>query len=206
VLFAIIDEDHLFSLESFVVFDLNVNGVETPSIQVSNSEALPRRRNTWLERQLVVTHLQPQDVFDTCPVDPTGRTGVPAPTTTPNMRTLGIHIARHYIRFELVALRIGSVFSVVNGIEKREQLEGLLPISQERRRDNNPGGRMRVLSAIFPDPGQVTFDVAWIMKRFVEWRFEQENHFMARLYEMLEDRAHGLPCPFGFCSTRYHSP
>ena len=75
-----------------------------------------------------------------------------------------------------------------------------------RKRDHDPRRRMRVLPAVLPHTGRISFDVPRILRRLVEWWIEQWQDLCASCDK---SGPNGIHRPFGEPfrnGTREHSP
>jgi hypothetical protein len=75
------------------------------------------------------------------------------------VRALRIDVAGHHVGLDLVAVESGARAGVVDGVQDREELAGLVTVAERGERDHRPDGGMAVLAAVFPDTRQY-LDVA----------------------------------------------
>src|SRR5271154_6043518 len=70
----------------------HVELVSCGSVSKHHLKVWPAFGNARVEIQERALDMQPQDAFDTGPLHPAGRAGIPAPTTTPDMGGGGVDI------------------------------------------------------------------------------------------------------------------
>jgi hypothetical protein len=70
---------------------LDADFIKGRTVAVANLEPLPLPRNAGIEHNRAVTHPKSEQVFDSCPIHPSGRAHVPGPTAAPHVRRLGVN-------------------------------------------------------------------------------------------------------------------
>src|ERR1017187_9919388 len=91
------------------------------------------------------------------------------------MRRLRIDIGGHDVRLDLVTLDTCPCPGVVNGIDKRKYVSGLISITKGCEGNHRPGGGVGVLATIFPDAGRIALDVTRIKRCVVEGRCKEQS-------------------------------
>jgi hypothetical protein len=87
-----------------------------------------------------------------------------------------VNVGRHDVWLDLISRCLAWIPGVLNRIHGCQEIHGLFPVPAASERHWNPERAVRILTAIFPDARQVTFDVAGIARRIVEWGREEEEH------------------------------
>ena len=116
-----------------------------------------------------------EDPLETRPIHPSGRAGVPGPAAAADVGGLGVDIGAGDVRFDLVAVNAGARAGVIDRVQQRKQLAGLVAVAEHREGDHRPDGAVRVLAAVLPDAGRVAFDVAGVERRLIERRREEQE-------------------------------
>src|ERR1700722_2090074 len=122
------------------------------------------------------------------------------------MRRSAVDVGGYDIGLYLVTVHIGPRASMVDGIEQGEQRRCLVALAECGECHDRPQRGMRILAAVLADAWRVTFDVAWIDRRFVEWRREQQRHAIQRPDQLAFDGHHGASGPPGLSRTRDRRP
>ncbi len=84
------------------------------------------------------------------------------------MRCHSVYVCRHNVRLDAIDRDRLWRCSVSYRVDECEQLPGPVRLTHRRKSHHRPNGAMGVLSAIFPNTGYVSFDIAWIELRLVE--------------------------------------
>src|SRR6202035_1072714 len=168
--------------------------------------ASPAPGDAGVDTQVRSGHAETENPFYSCAINPTCRSRVPRPSTTPDVRSLRVNVSRNHVRLNLVALHAGSGNCPVDRIEHAEQLAGLVAITECREGEHRPRGCMCVLSAIFANARNVAFDVAGIKRRFIEGRRKKQNQSFRPSHQLLVNGAHGSRDPAEVCRAAHHSP
>src|ERR1700678_1696609 len=79
---------------------------------------------------------------------------------------------------------------VIDWIDDGEQLCGPIAVSQQRKRQDRPHGRMRGLTAVLAEAGRISFDIAGVVWGVVEGRREQLHQAVAAADQLRVDRRH----------------
>ena len=104
--------------------------------------------------------LEAEDPLDPGLVHPTAGARVPGPPTAAGVRRLGVDVGRHDVRLDLVAVEAGGGARVIDRVEDREQLAGLVPVAEAGECEHRPDRSVRVLAAVLAHAGHVALDVA----------------------------------------------
>ena len=91
------------------------------------------------------------------------------------MHRVRVDVRRNGVRFAAVAFDRLRRPRVVDGVDHVEQLHRRVTTADAPQRDHRPQRRMRVLPAVFANPGQVALDVAGVVRHPIERRREQEH-------------------------------
>src|SRR6266478_1080388 len=166
----------------------------------------PISRDARVNAKCRPAHAESQNPLYPCAIEPARRTGVPGPSAAPRVGRLGVNIARGHIRLDFVALHAGSGSRTVDRIEHSEQVARSVAITERSEGQHSPHGSMRVLSAVFANSWNVTFDVAGIKRRMVKWRRKKQNQTLRPAHQLLFDRPHGSHTAAQFCRTADYSP
>ena len=94
------------------------------------------------------------------------------------------------VRLRAVPLDALGRARVVDRIDHVEQLHRLVAQPQPRERDDGPERRVRVLTAVLADAGQVALDVAGIVGHPVERRRQQQHELRVAPDQMRAHRLH----------------
>ena len=108
-----------------------------------------------------------------------------------------IDIGGNDVGFNLVDGGLGRCSTVIDRVDHGEKLPGAPVVALAGKGHGRPDRRMGVLSAVFPDAGNVAFDIAGIQFRLVEWRIEELDQAVLAADEVLVDRFHGPARAFG---------
>src|SRR5262249_7129273 len=138
-------------------------------------EAVPVSGNAGCDTQAISCKIYPQNRFNGNPVHPTGRAGVPCPSSPSDVRRITVYIGSHDVWFNMVLLDSSRIRSQPDWIQHLEQFAGLSAVSQARVGKDDPQGRMRVLSPVFAHAWQIAFDVSRVKVRLVEGRGEEQH-------------------------------
>ena len=111
-------------------------------------ESRPCPRNARVHVQCLAAQAKPEDGFHSRAIHPAGRSGVPGPTAAARVRPLRVDVAGHHVRLDLVPVEARARARVVDRIQDREELAGLVSVAQGREGDDRPNGGVRVLSAV----------------------------------------------------------
>ncbi len=95
---------------------------------------------------------------------------------------------------------------VVDRVEQREQLGGLVAVAQRGEGEHAPDRGVGVLAAVLAHAGQVALDVAGIERRVVERRREEQDQPVAAAHQELVDRRHGARRARRVGGARDHRP
>ena len=119
---------------------------------------------------------------------------------------LRIDVAGHHVRLDLVAVQARAGAGVVDGVQDREELAGLVAVAERGERDHGPHRGVRVLPAVLAHARDVSLDVAGLEGRAVEGRREEQDEPVSPPDQVLVDGRHGPPAPLGIGGARDHSP
>ena len=92
------------------------------------------------------------------PAEPVYQVQPPRPTCG----APGIDIGGDDIGFHLVTVDVGARAGVIDRVEQREQVGGLVALTKRGERHNRPQRGMGVLSAVLPNAGRIALDVAGV--------------------------------------------
>ncbi len=134
-----------------------------------------------------------ENTLDRSPVEPAGRTRIPAPATTTRIGTLTINIRCHHIGFDPIGFRRCRIKGMINRVEQLEAVPGLLGAALSCKGKHHPSRRMGILSAVFTYTRRISLDVTRIMRRTREGRREQADDARLLIDQMLHDGIHRLP-------------
>src|SRR5450756_2570045 len=130
--------------------------------------ARPRRRDARVQREEGPSAREPEDPLQPHAICPAGRAGVPGPASAPAMRWMVVDVPRDGVRLGLVLLDRCGGARVIDGVEHVEELDRLVAAPKARQGEDEPLGRVRVLSAVLADSREVALDVARVEGRAVE--------------------------------------
>src|SRR5208282_5110763 len=170
------------SLQRFAV-EFDASNTATDSVRVFNRdlvsrgvvsendfEVSPSLRDAGINEQSRAMQTKSEYPLEARPIHPSSRAGVPTPATAPDVCGLGIYVAAGNVGLGLVAVNGGTRAGVIDRVQKRKHLTGLVSVTEHRESDHRPDGRVRVLAAVLPDAGRVSFDVArvvwWLIERW----------------------------------------
>src|SRR5271154_4309006 len=134
--------------DSLRIFDCDV--VPRRMVSESNFEMLPTLRDAGIDEERRAAQTKSEDPLETRPIHPSSRARVPRPAAAPYMRRLRIYVAAGDVGFYLVAMNAGARAGVIDWVQKRKQLTGLVSVTEHREGDHRPDGAMRILAAILP--------------------------------------------------------
>ena len=86
------------------------------------------------------------------------------------MRRVVVDVPRDGVRLGLVLLDRRDGARVVDGVEHVEELDRFVAVPEARKGEDDPLGRVRVLSAVLADSRKVALDVSRVEGRAVEGR------------------------------------
>ncbi len=92
------------------------------------------------------------------------------------------------------------------GIQHLEQLEGAIAVSPDGGRRHDPVGGVRVLGAVFAHARQISLDVAGILGRAIEGRFQQHDEPRVLTHQVGVVRLHRARLVRGIASVGEHAP
>ncbi len=118
----------------------------------------------------------------------------------------GIDVRGDNEGLDLIALDLLGRARMVDGIDQREQLRGLVSRAELRKGEDRPHGGMAVLPAILAQARRIALDVAGIERRLVEGRREQERQAVVATDEMLFQGSHRHRGAHGIGRARQHRP
>src|SRR5438876_6620850 len=162
-----------------------------------NGEPLPGWRDTRIEHKSCALQPEAEQPFDPGPVEPSGRSRVPSPAATTDVRRLGVYVSRDDVRLDLVLADPVRRSRMRDGIQHREQFRRLEAVAEGGERNDCPGGRMGILPPVLTHAGQVTLDVPGLEMRVVERGREQKDQPVVPPYQSLVDGSHGAPRTIG---------
>ena len=95
---------------------------------------------------------------------------------------------------------------MIDRVQQREQLAGLVAVAEHREGDHRPDGAVRVLAAILANAGRIALDVSGIERRLVERRREEQHQTVVAPDEVFFDRRHGVRGVGGIGGLGDHAP
>src|SRR5271170_6777711 len=164
-------------------------------VSESNFEVSPTLRDAGIDEERRAAQTKSEDPLETRQIHPSSRARVPRPAAAPYMRRLRIYVAAGDVGFYLVAMNAGARAGVIDWVQKRKQLTGLVSVTEHREGDHRPDGAMRILAAILPDARRVAFDVAGVRQCLLERRGQQQEQAVLATHEMFVQRRHRRRCP-----------
>lgn len=132
----------------------------------------PGFRNGGVDHEPGAVEADAQDGFDAGAVHPPGGAGVPGPAAPSGVGGLGVDVARDDVGLHFVALDSRPRLGVIDRIDDRKQLGGLVAVSQLGEGQDAPHRGVRVLTAVLAHAGQIPLDIARIERRAIERRRE----------------------------------
>ena len=84
---------------------------------------------------------KPEDPLEPGAVHPARRAGVPGPAAAPDVRRLGVDVGGDDVGLDLVAVDARARARVVDRVQDREELAGLVAVARARRRPSPPRPR-----------------------------------------------------------------
>jgi hypothetical protein len=88
---------------------------------------------------------------------------------------------------------------MVDGVDKVPKFHSAVAAALQRRRQDNPGGSMGVLTTILADARHISFNIARLKGAFVERWVEKLNQFVVVPHQSVFNRVHCRLSPCGFC-------
>ncbi len=143
--------------------------------------------------------LEPEDPFQSDPVHPAGRAGVPGPAAASPVRRVVVDVPRDRIGLGHVPLDLARRPRVVDGVEHVEELHRLVAAPEAREREDDPRRRVRVLASVLADPRDVALDVPRVEGRVIERRRQEQDDARAAPDQV---GAHGAHRTLGALSRR----
>ena len=101
-----------------------------------------------------------QDPLEAGPIHPPCGPGVPCPSAAADVRRFSINVGGDNVGLDFVPVYANAGARMIDGVQEREEFAGLIAIAEGGEREDGPDGRMGILSTVFPDAGQVPFDIA----------------------------------------------
>src|ERR1035437_9626221 len=140
------------------------------TIPERQGESRPSRGDARVHHQSRALDPDPENPFDPGAIQPPRRPGIPGPPAPADVRRLGVDVAHGDIRFDAVLLDAMRSHRAHDRIQHREQLGGLVAVTERDERNYRPDGRLRVLPPIFAHSSHVPLDVAGSQRCVVEGR------------------------------------
>ncbi len=152
--------------------------------------ARPRRRDARVQREGSAPARESEDPLQPDAIHPAGRAGVPGPAAAPAMRWVVVDVPRDGVGLGLVLLDLRGGARVVDRVEHVEELDRLVAAPEARQGEDDPLGRVRVLSAVLADSRQVALDVARVEGRAVEGGREEKDDLRGAPDQLRAHRVH----------------
>ena len=166
----------------------------------------PGFRNARVQAQRLAGAGETHDPLDADAIHPAGRSGVPGPATATGMGGGGIHVRRHDIGFDLVAIGVRSGQGVIDRVQHREKVMRGVPVAKLGVGKDSPHRGMAVLTAVLAQARGVTLDVTRVEGRAIERRREQQGKTGVGAHEALRHRGHRSARPNGVGCARKDRP
>ena len=150
-----------------------------------------------IEEQRRSLQTEPEDPFEAGPVHPSGRAGVPGPSAASDMGRRRIEVGADDVGLDLVAVnRVGRA-RMVDGVQHREQLAGLVAVAEHGEGDHRPEAPCVYWPPFSRMPGGYPLIYPGSSGVLVEgWGEEQHQAFIAA-DEVFIDRRHGRAARIG---------
>src|SRR5665213_444707 len=104
----------------------------------------------------------------------------------------GIEVGTGDVGLDLVPLNGAGRSCMVDRVQHREQLTGLVAVAEHREGNDRPDGAMTILAAVLADARWIALDVSGVERRQIEWWGEEQDQPVIAANEVLIDRRHGL--------------
>jgi hypothetical protein len=101
-----------------------------------------------------------QEPLEASPIHPPCGPGVPRPPAAADVRRFSINVGGDNVGLNFVPVYANAGARMLNGVQEREEFAGLISIAKGGECEDGPDGRMGILSTVFPDAGQVPFNIA----------------------------------------------
>src|SRR5580698_2304901 len=99
-------------------------------------EVSPGLRHAWIKQQRSAAQLKSEYPLEPRPIHPPSGTGIPGPSTAPNMRRLRVNVGTDNVWFHLVTMNRGTRASVIYRVQESKQFAGLIPVAEHRKRQH----------------------------------------------------------------------
>src|SRR5690349_6286446 len=94
------------------------NKISGGSECVLHLERFPILWNAWIKAQRIALAFQSQEGFQNKLIHPPGRTGVPRPATSSNVRSYAVDIGRYHVRLNFIDSNFLRSLSVMDRIDQ----------------------------------------------------------------------------------------
>src|SRR5580692_2701283 len=108
---------------------LDGNLVPGGMVAENDFEVSPALWNAGINVQSCPTQMKSEYPLESRPIHPSGRAGVPSPAAAPNMCWFVIYVAAGNVRLNLVAVNAGTRARVIDRVQERQQLAGLVALA-----------------------------------------------------------------------------
>jgi hypothetical protein len=117
-----------------------------------------------------------------------------------------VHVGGHDVGLRPVPVDAFRRSRVARRIDHVEQFHRLVAAAQARQRDHRPQRRVRVLTAVFANAGQISLDVAGVVIHVIERRREQQHDLCVAPDQLRRDDVHRRFCAARVGVARQHGP
>src|ERR1700730_3069433 len=101
-------------------------------ISEGDFEVSPGLRHARIKKQRRATQTNSENPLEAHTIHPSARTGVPGPSTAPDVRGLCVYVATGHVWLHLVAINRGTRTRVIYRDQERKKFTGFVPVAEHR--------------------------------------------------------------------------